>query len=92
MCEMAPVEGEPDCPFTARGCTRLRWLQLPGDPDCAVRVVPVASIRRVVHVVPDLGDLTLRRGCDALPAGAGDPLVDRLSMRYFLNAFYPWDV
>lgn len=92
VCEMAPVNPVPGCPLAARGCTRLRWVQRPGEADCALRVVPVADIRRVVHVVPDFLDLSVRRGIAAAPASEEDPLDDRLAMRYFLNVFYPWDV
>lgn len=90
--EMAPVDARPGCPLAARGCTRLRWLQRAGEADCAVRIVPVANLRRVVHVVPDLRDLSVRRGLSALPPGESAPLRDRLAMRFFLNVFYPWEV
>lgn len=92
VAEMAPVDALPNCPLAARGCTRLRWLQRDGDPDCSVRVVPVGNLRRVVQVVPDLRDLSARRGLHAVPAGESAPLRDRLEMRFFLNVFYAWDV
>lgn len=92
MGEMAPADALPSCPLAARGCTRLRWLQRAGEADCAVRVVPVSNLRRVVYVVPDLRDLSVRRGLSAVPAGESAPLRDRLEMRFFLNVFYPWDV
>lgn len=89
--EMAPAASDPGCPLTARGCTRIKWMQRAGSADCAVRLVPLASIRRFVHIVPDFGDLGARWGYDAMRATAGDPRDARLSMRYFLNVFYPWD-
>lgn len=92
LCEMAPVDPVPGCPLAARGCTRLRWLQRPGQADCALRVVPVKDLRRVVHVVPDFMELSERKNVGAAPAGESDPLEDRLAMRFFLNVLYPWDV
>lgn len=92
VCEMAPVDAVPGCPLAARGCTRLQWLRRAGEADCALRVVPVKDLRRVVHVVPDFLELRERKGVGAAPAGENDPLEDRLAMRFFLNVFYPWDV
>lgn len=92
LCEMAPVDPVAGCPLAARGCTRLRWHQRPGEADCALRVVPAKDLRRVVHVVPDLLDLGQRRGLSAAPAGERDLVHDRLAMKFFLNVFYPWDV
>lgn len=83
LCEMAPVDPVPGCPLAARGCTRLRWLQRPGQAACALRVVPVKDLRRVVHVVPDFMELSERKGVGAAPAGESDPLEDRLAMRFF---------
>lgn len=89
--EMEPAVPEPDCAFTNRECTRLKWLQRAGQEGCAVRVVPVSCVRRLVHIVPDFGDLSARCGYDTLPATVRSPLAARLSMRFFLNAFYPWN-
>lgn len=90
--EMAPVDPVAGCSFVARGCTRLKWAQRPGEEDCAVRVVPVAHIVRVVHVVPDLQELGDSKGVAAKPAGDGHALSDRLSRRYFLSVSDPWGV
>lgn len=92
VCEMEPVSAVFGCPLAARGCTRLKWLRRPGGVNCSLRVVPVKDFRRVAHVVPDFRDLDMRRGVGAAPAGELDPLDQRLAMRFFLNAFYPWEV
>jgi len=89
--EMVPVAGEPGCPLVQRGCTRLRWHRRDEEADCAVRLVPLACVRWLVHVVPDFAELAARRGFEPLPAALGGPLVERLAMRYFVNVFYPWD-
>ena len=57
-----------------------------------MRVVPLARVRRLIHVVPDFAELTERKGFGASPAAPGSPLAERLAMHYFLNVFYPWDV
>jgi len=57
-----------------------------------VRVVPLARVRRAIHVVPDFAELTERKGFEASPAAPDSPLAERLAMYYFLNVFYPWDV
>ena len=89
--EMAPVDTDEGCLLARRGCKRLRWLKWVTEADCAVRVVPIERVVRVVHVVPDFADLAARRGFGVLPAPRDGPLSDRLAMRYWLNNFYPWD-
>jgi len=90
--EMEPVAGEPGCPLVRRGCSRLRWHKRDNETDCAVRVVQLARVRRVIHVVPDFAELTERKGFGACPAAPDSPLAERLAMHYFLNVFFPWDV
>jgi len=90
--EMAPVGAEDDCTRAARGCQRVRWKMWAAEADCAIRVVPLEQVVRVVHFVPDVSDLAARRGFGVAPAPRDAPLQDRLDMRYWLNAFYPWDV
>lgn len=91
MFEMAPAAPVEGCPLTARGCARLQWLQRPGEFDCAVRLVPFNSIQRLVHVVPDFDDFSARSGFSVSPALASAPLSESISMRYILNALYPWE-
>lgn len=83
VCELAAVPDVPGCPLLARGSTRLAWLIDPATSDAAVCAVPMAFIRRVVHVVPDFADLGTRRGFDALPAELHDSKEDRQAMRCF---------
>jgi len=90
--EMAPVGAEDDYPLAARGCQRVRWQMWDAEAACAIRVVPLEQVVRVVHVVPDFAELAARRGFSVAPAARDAPLQDRLDMRYWLNAFYPWDM
>lgn len=89
VCEMEPVAPEPGCPLFKRGCTRLKWATPPLGSDWALRAVPVRSVRRVVHVVPDFKDLSARRGPRALPPGYGGSLREHRDMRFFVNDFTP---
>jgi len=89
--EMAPVNADDGCPLAERGCQRLQWLKWDGEVDCAVRLVPIEQVMRVVHVVPDFADLAARRGFGVGAVARDGPLSDRLAMRYWMNAFYPWD-
>lgn len=90
IADMVAVPGVANYPLVSRGCMRLAWRVLAGDTDVRLRVLPVACIRRVVHVVPDFADLVRRVDVHAEPAGMDAPLADCLAMRYFINAFYPW--
>lgn len=90
VAEMEVVPGVPMCPFLSRGCTRLAWSAPVGNKDICLRTLPMASIRRMLHVVPDFADLASRRGVETTPAEWGDPVDERLAMRFFINAFYPW--
>lgn len=88
VCEMTPVQPEAGCPFAARGCTRLKWATSRRG-GWALRAVPLRSVRRVVHVVPDFKDLCARQGPRALPPGYGGHLRDHQAMRFFVNDFTP---
>jgi len=86
------VPPEPLCPFVARGCLRLKWRVVDNASDVTLRLVPVEHVRRLAFVVPDFADLAGRCGVDADPPTMDSPLQERLDMRFFLNAFFPWDV
>jgi len=90
--EMAPAPANDRCQWAQRGCRRPRWHRRSTEPDCAVLLVPLEHIVRVVRVVPDFGDLSARRGVDAAPAGRTALSEDRNEMRYWLSVFYKWDV
>lgn len=90
IADMEVVEPEPNCPLAARGCTRLAWHVPQGQSDVCLRAVPLQSVRRVLHVVPDFGDLAQRHGFVAEPAALTAPREERLAMRYFMNDFYVW--
>jgi len=55
-------------------------------------VVPLARVRRVIHVVPELAELTERKDFGDFPATLDSQLAERLAMQYFLNVVCPWDV
>ena len=55
-------------------------------------MVPLARVRRVIHVVPELAQLMERKNIGASPAALDSPLAERLAMHHFLNVSYPWDV
>jgi len=55
-------------------------------------VVLLARVRRVIHVVPELAELTERKDLGASPSALNSQLAERLAMHYFLSVFYPWDV
>jgi len=85
------------CPLSARGCLQLRWeMDASGARDAAdavsrvvLELVPLGDIVRMVHIVPDVGDLFSRQGLGADPPsfGGSGPLVE--DMLYLLNAFMP---
>jgi len=72
-----------------RGCSHLRWHKHDNDTNCALRVVPFARVRRVIHIVADFAELTERKGFGALVPAPDSPLAERLAMHYFLSVFYP---
>jgi len=85
------------CPLSDRGCLQLRWemedSRAGGALDAVSRVVlelvPLGDIVRMVHIVPDMGDLFSRQGLGADPPsfGLGGPLEEE--MLYLLNVFMP---
>jgi len=88
--EWAPVEAEPGCSLGARGCQRLCWSFPENSTDAAVREVPLAHIKRLVHVVPDFADLLARKGINAEPPSLHGAVHEHRAMRFFVNPFYPW--
>jgi len=92
VCMLQPVSKNLQCPLQARGCTHLRWHVQDGASDVSLCSVPLSSVLRLAQVVPDFGDLATRLGYDAEPAALGAPLEDHKAMRFYLNAFYAWDV
>lgn len=90
LADMEVANGIPRCPLVALGCTHLAWYVPEGQADVFIRAVPVTSIRRALHVVPDFQDLVSRRGLGAEPAGMSAPAEERPAMRYFLNDFCVW--
>lgn len=92
ICNWEPAASPDGCPLSARSCTRLMWAKPATTEagDWCLRVVPVRSIRRVVHVVPDFSALVRTRGVEASPPGHRADVAELRSMRYFLNDFFPW--
>lgn len=90
LADMEAVAAVPHCPLVARGCTWFAWHVPRGQQDVCLRVVPLQSIRRVVHVVPAFQDLMKCCGLQAEPAAMSAPWEERLAMRCFLNDFHVW--
>jgi len=92
VCNMETVDAEERCPLAERECTRIKWaVPAPEDGDWSVTAVPISRVRRVIHVVPDFDDLSTRRGVKAMPARYTASGEQRRAMRYYENAFFPWD-
>lgn len=90
ICNMSPVECAPSCPLSARECMRFKWAVPASGDEWSIALVPIRRIVRVVHLVPDFGDVLRRRGPFALPTAIGGPVNDLRAMHYFVNPFYPW--
>jgi len=88
--EWMPATPSPGCPLTAKGCKRLQWRVRDGAAAVSVVKVKVSNILRLAHVVPDFGELLVRRGLDADPPALYRPDVEHRAMRFFLNPFLPW--
>lgn len=54
-----------------------------------LRVVGVADILRVIHIVPDAADLCVRRGLGVAPPSFGHYGSEVVDMRYFIKALFP---
>ena len=92
VCNMVPVEANEACPLGERQCTRLTWaVPAPGDGDWSISVVPISRVRRLIHVAPDFGELSVRKGVKALPARYTASVEERRAMHYYENALFPWD-
>jgi len=86
---LSVCEREPGCPLVSRGCTRLCWAMDPEDEWPALRLVPFASVRRLLHVVPEMEALTARRGIAASLPAFSSSAVERRAARFYVNAFFP---
>ena len=86
------VPSESLCPFAAHGCVRLRWRIYENVTELTLRLVPVGNVRRLAFVVPNFADLAARHCADADFPAMDSSLQARVDMRFFLNAFFPWDV
>jgi len=92
VCDLDEVDVDEGCPLGQRECTRLKWTVPPPEQgDWSVTAVRISRVRRVIHVVADFAELSARRGVKALPARYTASVTERRDMRYYENAFYPWD-
>jgi len=91
LAAMENVPAKPLCPFFARGCVRLKWRIADNASEITLRLVPVEHVGRLALVVPEIADLSARRGVDADIPTMDSPLQERLDMRFFLSVFFPWD-
>lgn len=91
VADMEVLPGVANFPLVVRGSTRLAWSASAGETDDCSRVLPSECIRQVLLVLPDFADLVGRRGLAAVPSGRDDQVAERLAMRFFFDAFYPWE-
>ena len=73
------------------GCRRMAWLF--DSPDAiwpALGRVPLTSVLRVEHVVPDFQDLSDWRSLRAVPSNTPDTVAERHAQRFFTIHFYPF--
>lgn len=95
VAELERVLSADECPLSARGCTNLQWttVVVSGEPIAArhvkLRAVPVKSITKVVHVIPDSADMCRRLKVGRSPPSFGEIGEGLCSTRYLLNAFLP---
>lgn len=88
---MEEVASLPDCPLTRSGCKRMAWSFGTADAEWpSLARVPLASVLRVEHVVPDFQDLGDRHGLRAVPSNTPDTANERRAQRFFTNHFYPF--
>ena len=88
---MEEVPSMPQCSLTRSGCKRVAWCFESTDAEWpALARVPLSSILRVEHVVPDFRDLGDQHGLRAVPSNIPDTADERHAARFFTNAFYPF--
>jgi len=87
---MDVCESMPGCPLAGGGCTRLCWSMEVADEWPALHAVPLTSVLRLEHIVPDQDQITRDHGITATPRTLPDTAVHRRAARFFVNAFYPW--
>lgn len=95
VAEMERASRSDECPLSARGCTQLRW-RMRSDAGTAtahlcvrLRVVQLADVLRVVHIVPDMALLCRLKGLGSRPPSFGTTGESVRDMQYLLNAFIP---
>ena len=88
---MEEVPSIPQCSLTRWGCKRVAWcFESVGAEWPVLARVPLSSVRRVEHVVPDFQDLGDRHGLRAVPSNTPDTAGERHAARFFTNAFHPF--
>lgn len=81
------AEAENDCPFSAYGCTRLRWVHQDGAASPSLEAVPLDKIREVLCVEHDWEDWTAREGLEHFPTALAANAADLHERGFFVNAF-----
>lgn len=95
VAQMHVAEDAEECPLSARGCIQLRWIvdqAANADEGCQqvkLCLVPMASILRVAHVVPDCAEMARREGIGGTPPSFGTSDARMWSMLYLVNVFLP---
>lgn len=90
VAEMNVCESMPGCPLVGGGCKRLCWSMEVGDEWPNLRAIPLTSVLRLEHVVPDQDQISRDYGVTATPKTVPDTPAHRRAQRFFVNAFYPW--
>lgn len=90
VAEMDVCESMPGCPLVGGGCKRLCWSMEIGDDWPSLRAIPLTSVLRLEHVLPDQDQITRDYGISATPKTVPDTPAHRRAQRFFVNAFYPW--
>ena len=87
---LVEVPSIPECSLSSAGCKSLAWL-LEGSTAAwpALTRVPLTSVLRVGRVVPEIVDLSDRRGLRAVPSNTPDTAAKRHAQRFFTNDFFP---
>ena len=88
---MKEVSSLPHCSLTRSGCKRMAWsFSTPDEAWPKIARVPLASVLRLEHVVPDFQNLGDRHGLRAVPSNTPDTAAERRAERFFTNVFHPF--
>ena len=84
---LTTADPEPDCPFFAYGCRRLRWVTRQGQGGPVHGVVRLDAISRLLCVEHDWADWVVRHGLKVMPVEVPRSAKEVHERRFFINAF-----